>query len=168
MVRRSEPVSLAWIEQNSTKIPETGCWVWNCYVDKLGYARTFCNGRNERVHRLALSFSIGGIPAGKQANHHCDVRCCVNPDHLYVGDKLSNAQDMVKRGRHGTVNPEVRAKISATKKGRFCGDEGSNTKLYSWVKTELKALRAAGASVKELAAKYSVHPDYLKVVIKTF
>ena len=167
MANRDGSVSLDWIESNSTKIPETGCWIWNKYVDNLGYARAFVDGENARVHRLSLGLSIGGIPEGKQANHHCDVRCCVNPVHIYAGDKLQNARDMVRRGRHGTTKQEVRAKISSSKKGRFCGDDGSNTKLFSWQKPELKTLRDAGVSVKELAAKYGVNPSYLYAVLRT-
>lgn len=41
---------------------------------------------------------VGPIPAGAFLCHHCDVRNCVNPDHLYIGDHQSNMADM--RARH--------------------------------------------------------------------
>lgn len=31
--------------------------------------------------------------------HSCDVRTCVNPDHLFCGTTKENAQDMVRKGR---------------------------------------------------------------------
>src|SRR3990167_3193996 len=35
-----------------------------------------------------------------QINHHCDVRNCINPSHLYAGNQADNIQDCVRRGRH--------------------------------------------------------------------
>jgi hypothetical protein len=32
--------------------------------------------------------------------HKCDVRCCVNPDHLFLGDRPANVADMVSKGRN--------------------------------------------------------------------
>ena len=32
-----------------------------------------------------------------QVLHKCDVKCCVNPDHLYVGTAKQNASDAVAR-----------------------------------------------------------------------
>ncbi len=31
--------------------------------------------------------------------HRCDVRCCVNPDHLQVGTQAENMKDMGRKGR---------------------------------------------------------------------
>jgi hypothetical protein len=31
--------------------------------------------------------------------HHCDNPPCINPDHLYIGTKKDNTQDMTARGR---------------------------------------------------------------------
>ena len=32
-----------------------------------------------------------------QVLHTCDIKCCVNPEHLYIGDGFDNANDAVVR-----------------------------------------------------------------------
>lgn len=46
----------------------------------------------------------------EEACHHCDNPICVNPRHLYVGDRKSNMQDMWRRGRAGGVTGANAAK----------------------------------------------------------
>jgi len=57
----------------------------------------------------------GEIPAGICVLHHCDNRACCNPDHLYLGTKLDNARDRVRRKREGDRRGEKngRAKLTA-------------------------------------------------------
>lgn len=161
-------LTLDWIEANSIKVPESGCWIWGKYVDALGYGRAFYNGRAERVHRISLELSTGTIPEGKQANHHCDVRCCVNPNHIYAGDKLDNARDAVRRGRHPSKDKSFGKKISEARKNTIIGDANPNTKIFSWQRPIIKEERKSGAKVKDLAAKYGVATSYLYSLLRTF
>ena len=42
------------------------------------------------------------IPDGVLICHHCDVKICVRPSHLYLGTKRTNATDALNRGQMST------------------------------------------------------------------
>ena len=75
------------------------CWYWVGYRDHLGYGRF--NGELEsKAHRASWRIFVGEIPDGMNVLHRCDVRCCVNPDHLFLGSQSDNVRDMVAKGRN--------------------------------------------------------------------
>jgi hypothetical protein len=77
------------------------CWLWQKRLDKYGYGR-FSFGdpkKSWKVHRLAYTLYVGQIPNGKSVLHHCDVRHCVKPDHLFTGTQTENITDMIEKRR---------------------------------------------------------------------
>jgi hypothetical protein len=50
-------------------------------------------------HVFAYSFFVGPVADGFCVLHKCDNPGCVNPQHLYLGDRKDNARDAVQRGR---------------------------------------------------------------------
>jgi hypothetical protein len=78
------------------------CWYWIGYQDKLGYGR-FSYPNENKAHRIAYTLFVGSIPDGMKILHRCDTRCCVNPNHLFVGTQADNVADMVKKHRNKNV-----------------------------------------------------------------
>lgn len=72
------------------------CWYWRGSLEEFGYGRL----QSKRAHRLSWTLFNGEIPKGLYVLHKCDIRNCVNPDHLFLGTQIDNMRDMVKKGRH--------------------------------------------------------------------
>ncbi len=77
----------------------SNCWLWHGAITDNGYA-TFTHDRKTiHAHRFSFLIHRGDIPAGKHVCHSCDIRNCVNPDHLWIGTRFQNMQDAVLKGR---------------------------------------------------------------------
>lgn len=78
-----------------------GCWYWTGCVDDTNYGRVFFNGKSRKAHRVSFTLQKGD-PGDLLVCHTCDNPLCVNPDHLFLGTRKDNMQDMVRKGRCGT------------------------------------------------------------------
>lgn len=91
---------------------KTGCWnVTNGTDNGDGYmyisvydktvvlGKTKTRSKRVAAHRVSYMAFNGEIPKGKCIIHSCDNRSCVNPDHLSIGTKKQNTQDMIKKDR---------------------------------------------------------------------
>lgn len=89
-------------------VRENGCWVWFGQKDKGGYGVFWFYGKQCRAHRASHELYAGLIPAGMCVLHRCDNPACVNPDHLFIGTRKDNTQDMLRKGRWARAHPNAR------------------------------------------------------------
>src|SRR5690348_1878418 len=78
--------------------PMSGCWLWTGLLNDRGYGKFFAFGQNRGAHRVSFFLSRGRWPEG-ETRHKCDVRACVNPEHMTEGSHLENMRDARSRGR---------------------------------------------------------------------
>lgn len=85
-----------------------GCWLW------VGSLRTGGYGQigscvppylPVRAHVASWLIHYGSIPKGLCVLHKCDVRNCIRPDHLFLGTRKENNQDMIRKGRFCRMPP---------------------------------------------------------------
>ena len=127
---------------------ENSCWLWNSSVGKDGYANIRNGGNSSRAHRYSYETNVGSIPEGKFICHKCDVRHCVRPDHLFIGDYRTNAEDCAKKGRNKRrlSQAQVELILDDKRSNRELSDEFNicasaistikNGKTWKWIITE--------------------------------
>lgn len=77
-----------------------GCWLWTGTKTTCGYGRIYIDGELRMAHRISWSIDNDReVPEGLLVLHTCDVKSCVRPEHLYVGDMSDNMNDMWTRKR---------------------------------------------------------------------
>lgn len=132
--------------------PNSGCWLWIGSIDRIGYGQ-FKFGRqyapNEKAHRTAWKIYRGDIPHGMHVLHSCDVRCCVNPDHLRLGTHQDNMRDKMTRGRHRSVT----------------GIEHHSAKVSDAQVIEMRRKAAVGVGQRALAREYGLAKTTVKAII---
>lgn len=88
-------------ESKYIPVTESGCWIWTASTYTNGYGSFFMKGKLTGAHRAAWRIFKGLIPENMRVCHTCDVPCCVNPSHLFLGTAKDNSQDMLNKDRHG-------------------------------------------------------------------
>lgn len=71
-----------------------------------GYPTIHRNGKTQNIHRFIYEQVHGKVPDHLVVRHKCDVRNCINTNHMELGTHKENSQDMVVRGRnlYGEIN----------------------------------------------------------------
>jgi hypothetical protein len=79
---------------------ENGCRIWPGRLNINGRGPVKINGIRAMAHRWVLEHKLGRpIGALLLACHSCNVRACVNADHIYEGTDQDNSDDRVISGR---------------------------------------------------------------------
>lgn len=128
------------------------CWIWTAACYPNGYGQMGSTpGRSVLVHRFSYETFNGPIEDGKHVCHHCDVRACVNPKHLWLGTRSDNIKDMVAKGRH---RPETRSK----------GEGHHSSKLTRVQVLEIHRRLLDGEAVADLAREYGLTHRSVKCI----
>lgn len=138
-----------------------GCWLWHGAIGERGYGafRIRKPRKTMRAHRIAYFLKHGELPA--LLMHSCDVRRCVNPEHILNGSPALNTADMMSKGRHrvgkglcGDLNP---ARLHPELLPR--GEKHGRATITEANVLLLLADRVLGASLGTLAERYNVRRD---------
>lgn len=122
---------------------DTDCLEWKGSIKQNGYGMFKTLSRKVfHAHRYSYEFFVGEIPEGLCVLHSCDNRKCVNPEHLSVGTKKENTQDMYKKKR----NPIIVQK----------GIRNSNAKLNEEDVLKIRKLYSDGLNCTQLSKIYDI------------
>lgn len=90
--------------------PATGCHIWPNAL-RAGYGAVKVGGKVRGAHVLSWESANGRrMRKGRVVCHSCDVRCCVNPEHLSNGSYRENTLDAIAKGR--AKNPPNRWELA--------------------------------------------------------
>ncbi len=120
------------------------CWLWIGRKNSYGYGSLAERGRNILAHRFSYEIHKGKIPAKMAVCHACDVRNCVNPNHLWLGTSQENNADRTAKGR--------------TISGRTLGEGHGMSKLTADQVREIRLLLQRGDSATAIAKQFGVSP----------
>lgn len=117
---------------------ERGCWIWQGGKTGPGYGVFYVKGRQVYAHRVVTELTLGPCPEGQEVMHSCDVRACINPQHLTYGTRAQNLTHMraLGRGPHG--------------------ESHGRSKLTVAQVVEIRRLRDAGETLAEIAGLFGV------------
>lgn len=130
-----------------------GCWQWLGAKNAKGYGIINVSYKCVLAHRVSFCAN-NGIDLeeirGGFVCHHCDNPECVNPDHLYLGDAVTNQRDKESRGR---VRPAR-------------GERHWRAKLNSEQVVRIRELYSLGTSQSKLGKMFGVDQTVVSDLVR--
>lgn len=131
------------------KVSKTdSCWLWMGAKIQDGYGSFGFGEKVVSAHRVSWELHNGPIPNGLCVLHKCDVRNCVNPDHLFLGTRDDNMADRNRKGRQAR------------------GEKSGRAKLTNAVVIAIRRRYAAGGtSIRKLASEFCISKSQILSVV---
>lgn len=129
--------------------PELGnCWEWIAGY-RNDYGSFSHNQTMKAAHRFIWEITNGEIPDGLCVLHSCDNRKCVRPDHLFLGTRQDNMDDMKlkNRERHPV------------------GEDHPSHKLTTKQIIEIRQRHKSGLSYRALGREYNINKKHVKDIV---
>lgn len=107
-------------------VQPNGCHLWLKAKNSRGYGVVWHEGKLHLAHRVAWLLSRGDWPrAGLVVDHICDVKACVNPEHLRELTNSENLRRAIPRGDEATERKRAyQRKADAKRRGTYRYTEG--------------------------------------------
>lgn len=85
------------------------CWDWKLSICGSGYGQVRISKPTRskiNTHRIAYELFFGPIPIGAKVLHDCHNKRCCNPNHLKLGNQITNLEDSIRyyRGHYNQHN----------------------------------------------------------------
>ena len=140
-------------------LADTDCWLWHGAMNPEGYGN-FSTQRSRHIHGkysvLAHRIIFASLNPDKNIDglcvcHTCDVRRCVNPQHLWLGTHADNNADRAAKGRNADQT----------------GEQNSRAKLTAEDVAEIRRRRqSTNILQQDLAKEYGVSPKMISKIIR--
>jgi len=132
------------------------CWPWQASTTRgpFGYGQIGWNGKMWLAHRVAYWLAFGPFAPELCVLHRCDNPPCCNPDHLFLGTRKDNAEDMVNKGRY------------TQHRKRYRGMDSKRAKLTDDEIREIRDLYASGRLTQtRLAERFNTSQSNISVIV---
>lgn len=131
------------LELFSEPVPFSGCMIYMGFIGREGYGLITYNYKSISAHRASYLVNVGLIPNGAVIMHTCDVKSCINPNHLRLGTQTDNMRDMQKKGR-----------------SRYL--KGEETTLAKLTEDRVRYIRSSYDAPSNLAKLFGVSPRTIR------
>ena len=136
--------------------PPSSCLEWTGHRNLEGYGTvSLSHSKRDLAHRASWMAHYGSIPTSACVLHRCDNPPCINPEHLFLGDRRDNMRDCKAKGRNRIYRGEMNG-------------EGHPSTRFSdaTIRAVFEAYAAGGVTQTQLAARFGMSPALVSCITR--